>query len=99
MRVARSGRVEVISKVEGTAVRRSLHRMVRPLASSVGFAVVVGFLTSGLCAVLAYHDPGDGTPEPASTLPFLILGLCGGYLVALGSFVYHRLKCSHERQA
>jgi len=70
-----------------------------PLASSVGFAVVVGFLTSGLCAVLAYHDPGDGTPEPASTLPFLILGLCGGYLVALGSFVYHRLKCSHERQA
>src|SRR5437773_5129539 len=29
-RVARSGSVEVISKVERTAVRRSLHRMVRP---------------------------------------------------------------------
>ena len=29
MRVARSEKVEVISKVERTAVRRSLHRMVR----------------------------------------------------------------------
>jgi len=56
-RVACGENMEVISKVERTAVRRSLHRLVRPHTSEAGRRMGRNEMPSTLCVESAGANP------------------------------------------